>query len=159
MSIADELEKLNSLKAKGAISEDEYLKAKESLLKQIPSGGEKDGQKVAKVFDVNSWAMFVHLSLFCGYLIPLAGMVVPIVLWQVKKNESEIIDQHGKNVTNWILSELIYGIVFFILCFLLIGIPLLIALGAVGIIFPIIGAVKAYNGEVWSYPLTIKFFK
>jgi uncharacterized Tic20 family protein len=86
-------------------------------------------------------------------------MVVPIVLWQVKKNESEIIDQHGKNVTNWILSELIYGIVFFILCFLLIGIPLLIALGAVGIIFPIIGAVKAYNGEVWSYPLTIKFFK
>lgn len=34
MSIADELEKLNALKEKGAISEEEYLRAKESLLKQ-----------------------------------------------------------------------------------------------------------------------------
>jgi uncharacterized Tic20 family protein len=43
--------------------------------------------------------------------------------------------------------------------FVLVGILLLIALGIVAIVFPIIGAVKANNGELWEYPLTIKFLK
>ena len=28
-----------------------------------------------------------------------------------------------------------------------------------GIVFPIIAGVKANNGELWEYPLTIKFLK
>jgi uncharacterized Tic20 family protein len=41
----------------------------------------------------------------------------------------------------------------------LIAIPLLIALGVIGIIFSIVAAIKANNGEVWKYPLAITFFK
>jgi hypothetical protein len=51
------------------------------------------------------------------------------------------------------------GIVFGLLCFVIIGIPLSMALVAVGIVFPIVGAVKANNGEVWPYPCSIGFFK
>jgi len=51
------------------------------------------------------------------------------------------------------------GIVFGFLCFVIIGIPLFMALVAVGIVFPIVGAVKANNGEVWPYPCSIAFFK
>lgn len=80
------------------------------------------------------------------------------MLWQVKKNESSVIDLHGRIVVNWIITESILAIVFAMLCFVLIGIPLLAVLAIVGIVFPIIGAVKANNGELWPYPLAIRFF-
>jgi uncharacterized Tic20 family protein len=160
MSLAEEIDKLNNLKQSGAISEDEYQKAKESVLVKYQSTGERlDKEFVSALSDVNLWSMFIHLSQFSGYIVPLAGMVVPIVLWQIKKTDSEIIDKHGRVVTNWIISELIYGIVFTLLSFIIIGIPFLVAVAVVGIVFPIIGGVKANNGEVWPYPLSIKFFR
>lgn len=160
MSMAEEIGKLNDLKQSGAMSEQEYQKAKESLLARNQPAGQKLKQAVDGITsDVNMWGMFIHLSQFCGYIVPLAGLIVPIVLWQMKKNNSEIIDRHGRIVVNWIITEFILAIIFAILCFVLIGIPLLIVLAVVGIIFPIVGAVKANNGEVWPYPCSIKFFK
>jgi uncharacterized Tic20 family protein len=46
-----------------------------------------------------------------------------------------------------------------VLTIVLVGILGILALIVMGIVFPIIGAVKANNGELWEYPLTIKFFK
>lgn len=159
MTLGEEIEKLNSLKQNGAISEDEYQKAIKSVLAEHQSAREKFSNVFGSASsDVNLWSMFIHLSQFCGYIVPLAGMVVPIVLWQIKKTDSEMIDKHGRIVTNWIISELIYAIVFALLCLIIIGIPLLLVLSIVGIVFPIIGGIKANNGEVWPYPLSIKFF-
>lgn len=109
--------------------------------------------------DTRMWAMILHLSVFAGYVIPLAGLVAPIVIWQVKKAEMPVLDVHGKIVANWIISALIYGVAGFLLSFLLIGIPLLIALGLACLIFPIVGGIKANNGEIWKYPLSIQFLK
>ncbi len=160
MSIADEIGKLNELKQSGAITEQEYQKAKEGLLAGSQPAGEKFKQAVSGIsVDPNMWGMFIHLSQFCGYAFPLAGLIVPIVLWQIKKNDSELIDRHGRIVVNWIITEFILAIIFVLLCFVLVGIPLLIALAIVGVIFPIIGAVKASSGEAWAYPCSIKFLK
>ena len=108
--------------------------------------------------DANTWGMILHLSIFAGYIIPLAGLVLPIVIWQVKKDQFPIIDEHGKIVVNWMISSLIYFIVGSLLSFILIGIPILVAVGIAAVVFPIIGGIKASNGEVWPYPLSIKFF-
>jgi uncharacterized Tic20 family protein len=43
--------------------------------------------------------------------------------------------------------------------FVLIGFLLMLGWTVIAIVFPIIGAVKANNGELWEYPLTIKFLK
>jgi uncharacterized protein len=159
MSIADEIEKLNNLKQNGAITEEEYQKAKTSLLRQNESIAEKFTYVLGNVSsDENIWSMFMHFSLLCGFLIPIAGLVVPIVMWQVKKDESEIIDRHGRVIVNWIITEIILAIAFGILCLIVIGVPLLGALFIAGIVFPIIGGIKANNGEVWAYPFSIKFF-
>ncbi len=160
MSMADEIAKLYELQQRGAMSEQEYLKAKESLLAGNPPAGQKfqqawDGLRT----NDNMWGMFIHLSQFCGYLVPLAGLILPIVLWQIRKNESPVIDQHGRIVVNWIITKLILGVVFGILCFFLVGIPLLILLALVGLIFPIVGAIKANDGKTWSYPCAIRFFR
>jgi uncharacterized Tic20 family protein len=108
--------------------------------------------------DTRQWAMFLHLSLLAGLLVPGAGFILPIVLWQVKKNELPGIDAHGKVVANWLISALIYGVICGMLSFVLIGIPLLMILGLLALIFPIIGAIKANDGVLWNYPLTYRFF-
>jgi uncharacterized Tic20 family protein len=46
-----------------------------------------------------------------------------------------------------------------LLIFVLIGIPLIALLCLVGVIFPIIGGIKASDGEVWKYPMSIAFFR
>ena len=92
-------------------------------------------------------------------MVPLGGIVVPIILWQMKKDELPGIDTHGKIVLNWMISSFIYGVVCFLLFFILIGIPLMFVLAILCIVFPIIGGIKANNGEVWKYPLSITFLK
>ena len=62
-------------------------------------------------------------------------------------------------MVNWIISGIIYAILCCLLIIVIAGMPLLIALFVVGIIFPIVGAIKANDGIVWNYPLTITFLK
>jgi uncharacterized Tic20 family protein len=112
----------------------------------------------AKESEARSWAMFMHLSLYCGKLFPLAGFILPFALWQMKKDTLPKIDAHGKVLMNWILSVLIYATIGTLLSFLCVGIFLLIPLVVAMFIFPIIGALKANSGEVWAYPLSIPFF-
>ena len=105
------------------------------------------------------WAMFLHLSQLAGFVIPLVGLVAPIIIWQTQKAQYPILDEHGKTVVNWIISELIYGAICFVLMFVVIGFPMLMVLGILGVVFPIIGGVKANNGELWRYPMTINIIK
>jgi uncharacterized Tic20 family protein len=109
--------------------------------------------------DERQMGMFLHLSQLANVVIPMAGIIIPIVLWQTKKDEMPALDAHGKMVTNWIISSFIYIVVSGILTLVLIGILGLLAVMLMGFIFPIVGAVKANNGELWEYPLTIKFLK
>lgn len=103
--------------------------------------------------------MFLHLSQLANVILFPIGIIVPIVLWQTQKEKMPAIDAHGKMVTNWMISVTIYAIVSIILMFVLIGFLTIIAVGVMGILFPIIGGVKANSGELWEYPLTIKFIK
>lgn len=107
----------------------------------------------------NQWAMFVHFSLFAGFMIPIAGWVLPIILWQIKKDEYPIVDIHGKIVVNWLISAAIYCAVSWLLVVLLIGFLGFAILAVLGVVFPIIGGIKASQGEVWEYPLTIKLIR
>ena len=157
MNVTDELLKLQQLHLSGVLDDDEFAQAKARLL-----NGPPPLPAAASVFpsatDADTWALLLHLSQFAGYAVPLAGLVVPILIWQLKKADIPTIDAHGKVVANWILSEFIYLIACFLLVFVFVGIPLLFVLGVLGIVFPIIGAIKAQNGEVWRYPLSIPFF-
>ena len=109
--------------------------------------------------ETRQWGMILHLSMLAGYAVPYAGLIAPILIWQLKKNELPGIDIHGKNAANWIISMIIYSVVCFLLAFVVIGVPLFIILCVLGVIFPIIAGIKANNGEVWKYPGAIGFFR
>jgi len=160
MNVLDKLERLNNLKEKGAISENEFQELKTSILNNKEEKENIEKEIIdKKISDEKLWSVFIHISQLASFIIPFSGLVLPIVLWQIKKNESEFIDINGIIVTNWIISKIIYYAISIFLCFVIIGIPLLWGLAMISIIFPAIGAVIAGSGKVWRYPLSISFIK
>jgi uncharacterized Tic20 family protein len=81
----------------------------------------------------------------------------PLIVWLAKRHESAEIDAHGKEALNFQLSMLIYDAVAAVLCFVLIGIPILILLWIMNTIFVIIASLQASDGKLYRYPLTIRF--
>lgn len=102
--------------------------------------------------DERIFAMLIYLS---SLLAPILG---PLVIWFLKKEDSEFVDFHGRNYFNFFLTSTIAGIIFGILTFVVIGIPLLFLLGIYVFVYTIFGAIKAYDGERYIIPFTIKFF-
>ena len=152
MSISDELSKLNELRKQGIVSEQEFEAAKAKVLSSNFSYSMPDALEARKL-----WPMLIHLTQLCGCLAPLVGWIVPIVIWQMQKDKIPECDAHGRAVANWLISFLIYSVVAFLLAFVIIGIPILFVLGILAVVFPVIGAIKANNGELWEYPMAIRF--
>ena len=105
------------------------------------------------------WALICHLSGLCGYVVPFGNLIAPIIIWSMKKDEMPMVDAHGKEVINFQISFTIWIVSSIILVFLLIGIPILIVLAILQLIFIIIGAIKADSGVLFHYPMTIRFIK
>ena len=99
------------------------------------------------------WAMAIYLSSFFFVLIG------PLVIWLIKKNDSNFIDYHGKEYFNFLISYTIYFLISMILVFIGIGIILAWAIGIYVTVFTIVAAIKAYNGDYYRIPLTMHFLR
>jgi uncharacterized Tic20 family protein len=101
--------------------------------------------------DEKLWAMLIQLGgLFFGFLAPLIGYLV-------LKDRGPFVRAWAATALNFQLTLLIAYIAGAILVFVLIGFLILIAAGIISLVFAIVAAVKAYRGEWWQYPLTIRF--
>jgi hypothetical protein len=110
--------------------------------------------------DARMWAMFCHLASLAGLVVPVVGCIIgPLIVWQIKKEEFAFVDEQGKEAVNFQISMLIYGIVAGLLCFVCVGFVLAPAVAIFDLVFMLIAAVKANNGEHYRYPLTIRFIK
>ena len=107
--------------------------------------------------DERTWAMLCHISTFCGMIIPFGNILVPLIIWLIKKDALPFVADQGKEVLNFQISMVIYLIISGILCFLLIGIPILIGLIIFDFIITIIATVNANDGKYYRYPITIRF--
>ncbi len=108
---------------------------------------------------VRSWCIGLHLSGLSGLVLSfaLAHVVVPLIIWLVKRGESPEIDATGKEVLNFQISYTIYSVIAGGLCFVLIGFVILPIILIVWLVSIIIAAVKTSNGESYRYPFTIRF--
>jgi uncharacterized Tic20 family protein len=130
--------------------------------------------------DINSFCMLMHLSQFASSVFPLAGIIMPILMWQQFKKQSTIVDENGKQLVNFMLTSVITGIVSaiviavialglfantraeqsgFTLLWAIVILFLVIGLGIAYVIFIIRAAIQSYNGNIGTYPLTIKFIR
>jgi uncharacterized Tic20 family protein len=105
-----------------------------------------------------TWDILCHLTALAGFVgIPLGNILGPLILWLIKKQDVPSVDAHGKEALNFQISMTIYSIVAGLCIFILIGIVLLPVVLTANLIFIIIAAVKASNGEFYQYPFTIRF--
>ncbi len=151
----EDLKILDELKEKGSITEEEYQREKAKLLNEGSTASSSGKQPLFGLTE-NSYLMLMHLSQFAGAIVPLAGFIVPIIMWTTQKDANANVDIHGKNILNAIISYAIYAV---ILAITVIGIPVAIILGILYVVFVVIATVKANNGEYWKYPFTIQFIK
>lgn len=104
-----------------------------------------------------TWGMLSHLLALVGYtVIPFGNIIAPLVVWLVKKDESQFVADQAKESLNFQISLMIYAIVSGILILVVVGIFLLIALYIAGIVLTVIATIKANNGEAYRYPFTIR---
>jgi uncharacterized Tic20 family protein len=109
----------------------------------------------------HSWCIGLHLSGLSGLILSfaLAHIVVPLVIWLVKRADSPEIDSTGKEVLNFQITYTIYSLIAGALCFVLIGFLILPIVLIVWLVCIIIAAVKTSNGETYRYPATIRFLQ
>jgi len=101
-----------------------------------------------------------HASALRGIFLHVVGHIFgPLIVWLLKRNESPEIDAHGKESLNFQLSMLIYNVIAGILVIVLIGIPLLILLYVLNIVFVIVASIQAGDGKLYRYPMAIRLIK
>ena len=116
--------------------------------------------------DARMWAMFCHLAGLAGIVVPvvISGIIAPLIVWQIKKEEHPFIDEHGKEAVNFQISMSLYTLIGSIACIItcigLILIPFFaLAVYIINLVLLLIAAVKANNGEHYRYPICIRFIK
>jgi hypothetical protein len=109
--------------------------------------------------DERTWGMLAHLTAFSGFLIPLGNIIAPLVVWLVKRDQSEFIADQGKESLNFNISVLLAGCVCGALVFVLIGILLGVALFFYWLAMTIVAGIKASEGVRYRYPFTLRLIK
>ncbi len=117
------------------------------------------GNTAQATVDANQQAMFIQLSAFAGYIIPLGSIIVPLILWQVWKDKDPYVDKMGREAVNFQLSMALYYIICLFLMFILIGIILIFFVMIFHLTFVIIGTVQTSRGVDYRYPMIIRFIK
>jgi uncharacterized Tic20 family protein len=123
-----------------------------------PPGGGQPGQPPLRPDQERLWAMLAHLLSFVAAYIAL-GFLAPLVVLLVFGPRSNYVRQHAVESLNFNLSWLIYAVIGAILLVVGIGIFILIALGIAYVVLVIIASVRANNGQLYRYPLTIRFVR
>ena len=134
-----------------------------------------------------SHAAIIHISALSSLIgIPFGSIVGPLITWMIWRAQSKFVDENGKEALNFNLSILLYQILLVIIGLILFLAPVLSALATenpdpVSIIFSLPGlwilisglgllslfrivlilvaTIKAGNGELFRYPLTIRLIK
>lgn len=130
------------------------------------------------------WAAGAHLAalalaLLTSWVAGIAGALGALGIWILKRDESAFVAEHAKEAVNFNLSMFVYACAAGLIGFLLVGatvltlglgiiltapagIVLLLAIGAIAVMWlvcSVIATFKAYNGESYRYPLTIRLLK
>ena len=100
------------------------------------------------------WTILSHVSWYIG-----VPFLLPLVVYLAMKGDSEYVADNAREALNFHISVFLYGLCLLPLVWLLIGIPLLVVMTVIVLILSIVAAVKAANGIVYRYPLTIRLVK
>ncbi len=111
--------------------------------------------------DEKTWALVAHFGGAAGAFLGAGGggWVAPLIALLAKGNESPTVRAHAVSALNFQLLCTIVSIIGWATVCLVIGFIPVIAATIAGIVFGIIGGMKANEGQLYKYPFTINLVK
>jgi uncharacterized protein len=114
-----------------------------------------------------TWAIFAHLSAPIAFLLSAGSLnfLGPLIIWAIFKDRSALVRRASAgafnfNVSIWIINALVGLLAVVTLGLgLLIAVPVWVTTFVVAAVLHIMAAIKASNGEGFTYPLQLPILK
>jgi hypothetical protein len=123
-----------------------------------PAGGPPPGYANN---DEKTWALVAHFGGAAGMFVlgGVGGWIAPLIALVSRGSQSPTVRQHAVNALNFQLTWSIVGLIGYATICIVIGLIIFPIAALIGIIFGIIGGVKANDGHLYDYPVSIKMIK
>ena len=116
------------------------------------------------------WAAGAHLAalilaLVTSWAAGIAGAVGALAVWMIKRDDSPFAAEHAKEALNFNLSMFIYAVALVVLSVVTLGlglivtVPLAVVIAVVWLVCTLVAAFRAYDGQPYRYPLSIRLFR
>ena len=116
------------------------------------------------------WAAGAHVAALLAAMLTslwagVAGAIAALVVWMLVRDKSAFATEHAKEAVNFNLSMFIYAAIAVVLVIFTLGIGLIVALpmwlvlALAWIVCTLLAAFKAYDGQPYRYPISIRLFK
>jgi uncharacterized Tic20 family protein len=107
-----------------------------------------------------TWGMLAHLSALAGIVVWLVGCVAgPLVVWMARRDQSAFVAEHAREALNFNITVVLAAIVCAVLMLVFIGFILGSALFIAWLVFTLIAAIRASEGERYHYPISLRLVK
>lgn len=114
--------------------------------------GTADMPPVPPASEEKTMAILAHIL----SIVPGIGIIAPLVIYLVKKNESSFVAFHARESLNFQITVILMYIVSAILMIILVGVLLIWVVGIVNIVLVIIATIRASEGRFYRYPLSLR---
>ena len=108
--------------------------------------------------DDKNLAVLAHLLPLLGFVMPGLNMVIPLVIWWLKRDKSMFVEHHAREALNFQITFSLLCVLWSVLTIFLVGwllLPLVPVVLIVALLFMFRAAMKAGNGEFYRYPFTV----
>jgi uncharacterized protein len=108
-----------------------------------------------------TWALVAHFGGAAGMFLGAGcgGWVAPLVALLARGNQSPVVRQHAVNALNFQILWSIIGVVGWVLVCVLIGFVVWLAAMVIGIVFGVIAGLRANEGQLYQYPMSVSMIK
>jgi uncharacterized protein len=124
-----------------------------------------------------TWALGAHVAAYLGFVIPFGNVLGPLVIWMWKREVYPLVREHGRESLNFQISFSAYmlltvlvaqllvfaavppegGSTYLVVQVMVLALFGLLLLGDIALV--VTGALRAYQGLPWRYPLTFRLVK
>ena len=124
-----------------------------------------DGDELTS--DERTLGVLAHASGLAGFVIPLGSILGPLLVWASKKDESRFVAENGRQALNFQITwtPLVFGLGL-LFVFLppdpysaLLVFPVLGIVALAWLVLVTLAVVRANDGQVYEYPLTLVVFR
>ena len=107
-----------------------------------------------------TWGMLAHLSALAGVVVWLLGCVLgPLAVYLSRRDQSEFVAEHAREALNFNITVALAAVVCLLLMLVFVGFILGAALFIAWLVLTLIAAIKASEGAIYRYPISLRLVK